>query len=165
MTSSAPLVLGVCPDQNPEVRLQAASLAKQMGAALLCVWVDPTQYTIARLDDGTVISSPIDPDSDGHCLLEFPSRLFEELHRQFSQLPLDWSTSARAGSVSKELALAAIEHGAKMIVIGAQQPSLKRSLNHLLNGSTAVKLAQQQLCPVLVVPQAGIPPQSETPIL
>ena len=162
MTSSAPLVLGVCPDQSPEVLLQAASLAKQMEAELLCVWVDPTQYTIERLNDGTVISSPIDPDSDGHCRLEFPPILFDELHRRFSELAITWSTRARAGSVSKELALIAIEHGASMIIVGAHRPSLRKSLNHLLNGSTAVKLAQQQLCPVLVVPQEHALQQSGT---
>ncbi|WP_313812236.1 universal stress protein [Glutamicibacter sp.] len=149
---SAPIIVGVYPGQDQRVLEQAARLAEQMGAALICVWVDPTRYTVDRLADGTVVSSPIDPDSTGHSAQVMPPELFGRFETLLNSYNISWEVRARAGNASFELGLLADDLDARLIVLGSRERSLRTSLHELLNGSVAVRLAQKQLRPILIVP-------------
>ena len=56
------VVFGVLPGQDPAVIATAARLTARMGASLVFVWADGTHVEVERHPDGTVITTPLDPD-------------------------------------------------------------------------------------------------------
>ena len=56
------LVVGVLPHQSAAVVHRAASLARAMGASLVCVWSDPARTLVGEEPDGTLVTTPLDPD-------------------------------------------------------------------------------------------------------
>ncbi|GAA1410047.1 hypothetical protein AUR04nite_25230 [Glutamicibacter uratoxydans] len=147
-----PYVVGVYPGQDPRVVEQASKFARQMNAHLICVWVDPSRYTVDRLPDGTVVSSPIDPESAGSQTQMMPEKLLGAITALLESTGVAWSAVARAGDAAHELGLLAQERNALAVVLGSRPRSLRTTLHELVNGSVAVKLAQRQLHPVLIIP-------------
>jgi nucleotide-binding universal stress UspA family protein len=149
------VVVGVIPGQKPVVVHRAAALAGSMGASLLCVWSDPARTFVAEEPDGTLVTTPLDPDhadsSEGDGVAE--TALASEIARNLDGADVPWRFVYTVGEASRALARVARESGAALIVIGSRRPGLGGWMNHLIGGSTAGHLAHTQPLPVTIVPQ------------
>lgn len=155
--SGAPtVVVGVIPAQKPVVVHRAASLARSMGADLLCVWSDPARSFVAEEPDGTLVTTPLDPDhadsTEGDGVAE--TALAAELERSLEGADVAWRFVYTVGEASRALARVAAGSGAVLLVIGSRRPGLGGWMNHLIGGSTAGHLAHTQSLPVTIVPQS-----------
>jgi nucleotide-binding universal stress UspA family protein len=150
------LVVGVLPNQSATVVRAAASLADAMRASLVCVWADPARSLVAEEPDGTLVTTPLDPDhadsQDGDGVAE--TALSEQLATDLSDVGVPWRFVYTVGEASRALARVARETGALQIVIGSRRPGIGGWMNHLIGGSTAGRLAHTQPVPVTVVPLA-----------
>ncbi|TDE88816.1 universal stress protein [Occultella glacieicola] len=148
-----PLVVGVEPDQTPQVPTRAAEIAATMGTGLLCTWVDGTQIAASEGlvgIDGTLPTVPLDPDrADDDDTVEL---LVARLTGVLAPTGVPWALEYRIGEVTRGLAVAAAEHGASMIVVGTRRPGFGGWMNELIGGSVAGHLAHTQDVPVLVIP-------------
>ena len=157
MEPGAPtLVVGVLPHQSPTVVHRAASLAHTMRASLVCVWADPARSFVAEEPDGTLVTTPLDPDhadsQDGDGVAE--TALSEQLAADLGGVEVPWRFVYTVGEASRALARVAQEAGAVLIVIGSRRPGIGGWMNHLIGGSTAGRLAHTQPVPVTIVPLA-----------
>lgn len=154
MPGAPTVVVGVLPHQSPAVVHQAASLARSLGAGLVCVWSDPARTFVAQEPDGTLVTTPLDPDhadsQEGDGVAETATAAQVASHLEGVELP--WRFVYTVGEASRALARVAQEVGATMIVIGSRRPGLGGWMNHLIGGSTAGHLAHTQPLPVTIVP-------------
>jgi nucleotide-binding universal stress UspA family protein len=146
------IVVGVIPDQPATVLVKAAELAGQLGARIVCAHVDPTRITLRRLEDGTVLASPLDPDQPEETVLEIDPHFRQQVAQVLDPLPVPWSIRPLAGSASTELALLAEETDALMIIVGTREAGIRHAFREFFTGSVAVQLAHRQHRPVLMVP-------------
>ncbi|GEL99257.1 universal stress protein [Cellulomonas terrae] len=148
------VVVGVLPRQSPTVVLGAAALARAMGASLVCVWADPARTLVAEEPDGTLVTTPLDPDHadrlDGDGVAE--TAMAEQLAAHLEGSGVTWRFVYTVGEASRALARVARETGAAQIVIGSRRPGVGGWMNHLIGGSTAGRLAHTQPFPVTIVP-------------
>ena len=155
------VVVGVIPGQKPVVVQRAAALAGPLGASLLCIWSDPARTYVAEEPDGTLVTTPLDPDhadsSEGDGVAE--RALAAELEQHLDGVDVPWRFVYTVGEASRALARVARESGATLIVIGSRRPGIGGWMNHLIGGSTAGHLAHTQPLPVTIVPQT---PQEPT---
>ncbi|KQY22059.1 hypothetical protein ASD16_15545 [Cellulomonas sp. Root485] len=156
-TPGAPtVVVGVVPRQAPVVVRGAADLARALGGSLVCVWADPARTFVAQEPDGTLVTTPLDPDHvdsrEGDGVAE--TAMADELVRDLEGHDVAWRFVYTVGEASRALARVGREEGATMIVIGSRRPGLGGWMNHLIGGSTAGHLAHTQPLPVTIVPQA-----------
>ncbi|WP_372593480.1 universal stress protein [Actinotalea sp.] len=152
---SRSVVVGVMPGQTGRVVRVAARLATGLGSALVCVWIDSSRTATGVEPDGTVLTTPLDPDrvDDGD---EVPGEveLTEALDVQLGSHPGPWRFEYAVGDVAAGLAAAAVEHDAWMIVVGARRPGLAGWMNQMVGGSLAGHLSHTQPVPVVIVPTA-----------
>jgi nucleotide-binding universal stress UspA family protein len=127
------IVVGVIPDQPATVLVKAAELA-------------------GRLEDGTVLASPLDPDQPEETVLEIDPHFRQQVAQVLDPLPVPWSIRPLAGSASTELALLAEETDALMIIVGTREAGIRHAFREFFTGSVAVQLAHRQHRPVLMVP-------------
>ncbi|MDQ0375478.1 universal stress protein [Cellulomonas humilata] len=148
------LVVGVLPNQSPAVVRGAASLAHAMRASLVCVWADPARSFVAEEPDGTLVTTPLDPDhadsQAGDGVAE--TALSKQLAADLAGVDVPWRFVYTVGEASRALARVARESGALLIVIGSRRPGIGGWMNHLIGGSTAGHLAHTQSVPVTIVP-------------
>ncbi|MCK8609287.1 universal stress protein [Agromyces sp. C10] len=175
------LVVGVVPGQPDAVVIQAAALAAQLDARLVCATVDRGRYVVEERPDGSIRSAPVDPDvpeadlPDVHLPeLSLPEadaagttgraagadRIDPDLESRLGRL-LDptgvaWETRALAGDPAHALARLADTLDAAMIVVGTHSGGLRGSLRELFTGSVAAHLAHRQHRPVVVIPLAPV---------
>ncbi|GEK23476.1 universal stress protein [Cellulomonas xylanilytica] len=148
------LVVGVLPNQPPTVVRRAASLAHAMRASLVCVWADPARSLVGEEPDGTLVTTPLDPDHvdsrerDGVA----ETALGEQLATDLGDVDVPWRFVYTVGEASRALARVARETGALQIVLGSRRPGIGGWMNHLIGGSTAGRLAHTQPVPVTIVP-------------
>lgn len=149
-----PVVVGVHPGQRPRVLAAAAELAADLGAPLLCVWADPSRIPVAVEPDGTLVSTPLDPDAvddDGG-----PAGVDELTAQLETRLPADgppaWRFLPAAGEPARALAAVAAREDGALLVIGARRPGVSGWMGRLVGGSVAGALAHTQARPVVVVP-------------
>jgi len=149
------VVVGVIPGQSPTVVLQAAGLARAMGAGLVCVWSDAARTVVAREPDGSLVTTPLDPDhvDEPGDEVAAEASVAAEVERNLEGSDVPWRFVYTVGEASRELARTARETGAAMIVVGSRRPGLGGWMNHLIGGSTAGHLAHTQPLPVTIVPQ------------
>ena len=151
------LVVGVLPRQSPVVVHRAVELARAMGGQLVCVWSDPARSFVAEEPDGTLVTTPLDPDhadtDEGAGIAE--TAMAQEVARNLGDADVPWRFVYTVGEASRALARVARESGAAMIVIGSRRPGLGGWMNHLIGGSTAGHLAHTQQLPVTIVPQGA----------
>lgn len=152
MKPRSPIIVGVVPGQPDAVITTAAQLAQRFAAELVCAWVDAGRYPTARLPDGRVVSSPIDPDSAVEALAEFDPALRRRLADLLDPTGLVWSVRALAGSPARELAGLAAELEAAMIVVGTRDRGIMPSVREFLSGSVAAQLSHRQHRPIVIVP-------------
>ncbi len=149
------VVVGVIPGQSPAVVHRAADLARAMGADLVCVWSDAARTFVAREPDGTLVTTPLDPDhvDEREDEVAAETSLVAEVGRNLEGSDVPWRFVYTVGEASRELAHVGRQAGASMIVVGSRRPGLGGWMNHLIGGSTAGHLAHTQPLPVTIVPQ------------
>jgi nucleotide-binding universal stress UspA family protein len=148
------LVVGVLPRQSATVVHRAASLARTMGASLVCVWSDPARSLVAEEADGTLVTTPLDPDhadtSEGDGVAE--TAMAAEVARNLQDEEIAWKFVYTVGEAAHALGRVAASTGAVLIVIGSRRPGVGGWMNHLVGGSTAGRLVHTQPVPVTIVP-------------
>jgi nucleotide-binding universal stress UspA family protein len=155
------LVVGVMAMQPDAVVTQAASLARQLGARLVCASVDAGRYVVEEAPDGSIRSAPLDPDlAEVELTPDEPDRLDAALEGRLREL-LDptgvaWETRALAGDPARALARLAETLDAMMIIVGTHEGGLRGTLRELFNGSVAAHLAHRQHRPVVVIPLSPV---------
>ncbi|SCL33905.1 Nucleotide-binding universal stress protein, UspA family [Micromonospora pallida] len=118
----------------------AAGLARRQGAALVVVFVSsPALYT--ALADG-VVAGAVQRNHD-----ELVAELREECRRGAEELGLPVTFLCRRGDAYAELAAAADETRADLVVVGSSEQA-----GHRLVGSVATRLVRTGRWPVVVVP-------------
>ncbi|MCC3283734.1 MULTISPECIES: universal stress protein [Arthrobacter] len=151
-----PVVVGVSPGQPPHVVLQAARFAERFGTELICAHVNPGRFGTGESPDGSMDSSPIDPDFADEREVGFDSRLASDLAGILADSDVSWRTLAIPGDIAAALGHLADTVDAAMIVVGTHERSLGGSIQELFNRSVAVNLARRQLRPVLVIPARAL---------
>lgn len=157
------IVVGVVPDQPNAVIATAATFAHQFRADLVCASVDTARYTVDTLQDGTVVSMPIDPDLADEAVERFDPELRSSIATVLEDRGVLWSVRALAGGPAQELARLADELDAAMIVVGTREPGIKGSLHEFFSGSVAAQLAHRQHRPIVVVPLNPVGLDGELP--
>jgi nucleotide-binding universal stress UspA family protein len=147
-----PVVVGVVPHQPPEVLAEAAALAATLRAELVPAYVDRSRYVVQEHPDGSVRSSPIDPDPDDPADATDGAAILDPLRERLDTAGVHWSFRYLAGEPSRALAHLAQVLGARVIVVGTREHGLRPRLEGFFTGSVAVQLAHRQTVPVLVVP-------------
>ncbi|QGH69757.1 universal stress protein [Pseudactinotalea sp. HY158] len=158
-----PIIVGVIPGQPAAVVAEAAILAGQVGADLVCAFVDTSRYPVRELPDGTVVAMPIDPDSAESDVAEIDPGLRDSIASALRGSRVRWSLRALAGGAARELARLADELDAAMIVVGTREAGLRGSLHSFFSGSVAVQLAHHQHRPLVVIPLNPVSGEDELP--
>lgn len=146
------ILVGVVPKQPDAVLQQAAIIAKQLGARLICATVDVGRYTVLEHRDGSVRSLPFDPDLGELREEEFNPELLAHLTAVLGPTGVEWEVRALAGDPGRALAHLADTVDAMMIVVGTRESGFRGSMHEFFNGSVAVHLAHRQHRPVVVIP-------------
>lgn len=148
------VVVGVIPGQAARVVQHAAALAGALGANLVCVWSDTARTLVATHDDGSLESTPLDPDHvDAGETVPADGELATEVAEHLSGYDGPWRSVYAVGEPTHALATVAHQHDAWMILVGSRRAGLGGWMNHLVGGSTAGRLAHTQPIPVTIVPQ------------
>ncbi len=147
-----PVLVGIEPGQSPRVVDEAATLARSLGAGLVCVWVDPAHLVAAREPDGSVDLLPVDSDHDDRDDESPDDAIAARLAARLDPTGVPWRFVYTTGEAARGLARVADEHGARIIVVGTHRPGLMHWMNQLVSGSVAGRLAHTQRRPVLLVP-------------
>lgn len=161
-----PLLVGVLPDQHPEVLQTAASLAAKLSVPLMCAYVDEASYLVEW-----------DPARSAHRLSLHPEQNDDDVRAVTTNLraviaqvvraattggaPVDWTLRTLAGDPARALARLAAESNVPMIVVGTSERGLSHRISELLNGSVGLWLTHHQSRPVLVVPYRKQAPQED----
>lgn len=157
---SQTIVVGVLPDQPLWVVQVAGEYARAFDAELVCVSADPARYAFQELPDGTLMTSPIDPD-----LLTpepaFSAERTAEIAELLDPIGVRWSVREMVGVAATALAAVAEEVDALMIVVGVRHHGVAGALRTFFAGSVALRLAHRQYRPVVVVPTAPVTSDAE----
>lgn len=147
-----PLLVGVMPEQDTAVLDTAITLARALHTTIAFVYVDPAGFRVQEPGGGDRFAS-IDPDVEDD---DSPAAHLESLiGAGLAGSGIGWTYRLVRGEAADELAQAAEEAGAFMIVVGARRQTVARRMENLLTGSVAAHLAHHQPTPVLVVPAAS----------
>lgn len=161
-----PLLVGVLPDQHPEVLQTAAQLAAKLSVPLMCAYVDEASYLVEW-----------DPARSAHRLSLHPEQNDDDVRAVTTDLkaviaqvvrdavaggaPVDWTLRTLAGDPARALARLAAESNVPMIIVGTSERGLSHRISELLNGSVGLWLTHHQSRPVLVVPYRKPAPQDD----
>jgi nucleotide-binding universal stress UspA family protein len=120
---------------------QVADLAPRVGASVLVVFV-------RHLPATALMAPSVANPSVVESLDAQESEVRQDVLRLMGGTGVAWEFAVRDGSPGEEVAKAAEESGADLVVVGSNRHS---SLHNLLLGSTAAYLATHSLAPVLVM--------------
>lgn len=151
------VVFGVLPDQAPAVITTA-----RMGASLVFVWADGAHAEVERHPDGTVITTPLDPDQFDHP--DEPTtehRIHTQLEPVLAEAPVPWTLRYATGAPDQALTEVAEELDAMAIGLGTREPGFGAWAGEKIEGPVAIRLAHHQHRPVILVPRPA--PQEERP--
>ncbi len=156
MDERSVILVGVQEGLPDAVLREAAHLARDLGAELVCAHVDLDRYTVSEDPDGMVRSRPFDPDLLEHDEGAFDPALAAHIDEVLDGSGVGWSGRELAGDPAHALGhLADVLH-ARMIVVGTHEASLRDGLREFFQGSVATHLAHRQHRPVLVVPLSPV---------
>ncbi|QCU77970.1 universal stress protein [Citricoccus sp. SGAir0253] len=147
------VVFGVLPDQDPAVIHAAAAFTARMGGSFVCVWADRTHVTVQRHLDGTMDITPLDPD--GVDDPDHPGReaqLYADLLSILGQAPAPWRFRYATGAPARALHEIAEELDAVAIALGTREKGFAAWAAEHIDGPVAVRLAQHQHRPVILIP-------------
>jgi nucleotide-binding universal stress UspA family protein len=153
---SGPLVVGVIPNQHPEVVLEARALSDALNRPIIFAYVEPNSYLVewdlkSDIEYLSLHPREIDEDMSADVVL-----ILATLWRAMEDAALPWRFRVLAGDPARALARLARESRASMIIVGTREPGAGPLLSEFLGGSTAAHLTEQQSLPVLVVPTVEI---------
>lgn len=156
-SGSPPLLVGLLPDQHPEVLKTATSLAARLSAPLLCAYVDEASYLVEWDPTRSAHRLSLHPDKDDDDIRTITSGLRSVVERAVadaatSGATVDWTLQTLAGDPARALARLAAESNSPMIIVGTSERGLTHRISELLNGSVGLWLTHHQSRPVLVVP-------------
>lgn len=146
------LVVGIEPGQDHRVLQRAAKVALAMDAGLVCLWVDSTQIIFDTGADGSILTTPLDPDQLGADAIVLEPELLALVADALEDVPVSWRLENSSGDVSNALSKAAGQFDAELVVVGTRRPGFAGWMNEVVGGSIAARLAHTQERPVLVVP-------------
>jgi nucleotide-binding universal stress UspA family protein len=152
-----PLVVGVLPNQHPEVLLTAGALAVRLDAPLLCAYVDEASYLVEWDPARSAHRLSLHPDKDDEDIRAVTNGLKRTIEEALKNAAagsagVDWTLRTLAGDPARALARLAAEGNAPMIIVGTSERGLAHRISEALNGSVGTWLSHHQSRPVLVVP-------------
>lgn len=158
--SEKTIVVGVHPGQPVAVVRTAASFARDLGAILICAFVDILQVD-AAFGNSTSGTRSIDPDAETG---DTDARdLHERLGDVLAEFDINWDFQILAGKPADALEHLATRMGAYSIVVGTRHGRLRADVGEFFGGSVAVHLAHHGHVPVLVVPLSPTPADQAAP--
>lgn len=154
--SGRPVVVGVVPGQPPWVVQQAAELALATGGGLVCAWVDGSRVLVGEEPDGTITTTPLDPDQDDDGRrLAAEKEMNRHLKHDLVVVDVPWLFVYTVGEAARGLTAVADEHDARVIAVGPRRPGIGGWMNQVVGGSVAGRLAHTQHRPVMIIPPAA----------
>lgn len=150
-----PVLVGVMPDQHPEVLRTATQLARRLSAPLLCAYVDEASYLVEWDPARSAHRLSLHPEKDNdevRAVTMGIKAVIEDAVGAAGDPSPDWTLRTLAGDPARALARLAAETNAPMIVVGTSERGLAHRISEALNGSVASWLSHHQSRPVLVVP-------------
>lgn len=149
----APVILvGVQRGLPDAVLRTAARLARDLGARLVCAHVDLSRYVVGEHPDGTAISRSVDPDLPDDEDAGFDPVLAAHIDDVLGELGVEWTGRELAGDPARALGHLADVVGARLIVVGTRDATVRGTVREFVQGSVATHLAHRQHRPVVVVP-------------
>jgi nucleotide-binding universal stress UspA family protein len=148
------IVVGVTPKQPAAVLREAARLARQFKAVLVCANVEAGSYVVAEHPDGSVESRPIDPDQPDWNAAVFNGGLAHRIREVADKEGVRVEFRELAGDIAHALGRLAEVLDAEMIIVGSRRGGLRSAVHDFFGGSVAAHLAHRQPRPVVVVPLA-----------
>lgn len=147
-----PIVVGVLPNQHPEVLQTARDLAIKMNAPLVCAYVDEASYLVEWDPAKETHRASLHPEKDDADIAAVRTELKELVASQTDGRSVDWTLRLLAGDPARALGRLAHDVHASMIIVGTPEPGLGHRISEALNGSVASWLSHHQSRPVLIVP-------------
>ncbi|WP_255769347.1 universal stress protein [Pseudarthrobacter sulfonivorans] len=152
-----PLLVGVRPDQHPEVLTTAANLAARLSAPLLCAYVDEASYLVEWDPGRSAHRLSLHPDRDDADIQAVTAGLKALIQGTLANAgtggtPVPWTLRTLAGDPARALGRLAAESNVPMIIVGTSERGLSHRISEMLNGSVGLWLTHHQSRPVLVVP-------------
>lgn len=150
-----PLLVGVIPDQHPEVLRTATQLAVRLSAPLLCAYVDEASYLVEWDPARSAHRLSLHPDKDDEDVRAVTMEIravIDDAVTTAGDPPINWTLRTLAGDPARALARLAAETNAPMIIVGTSERGLAHRISEALSGSVAAWLSHHQSRPVLVVP-------------
>ena len=150
-----PLLVGVMPDQHPEVLRTATQLAARLSAPMLCAYVDEASYLVEWDPARSAHRLSLHPekdDEDVRAVTMGIRAVIEDAVGTAGDPAVNWTLRTLAGDPARALARLAAETNAPMIIVGTSERGLSHRISEALNGSVGAWLSHHQSRPVLVVP-------------
>ncbi|MEW9871131.1 universal stress protein [Arthrobacter sp. HS15c] len=150
-----PLLVGVMPDQHPEVLRTATQLAARLSAPMLCAYVDEASYLVEWDPARSAHRLSLHPekdDEDVRAVTMGIRAVIEDAVGTAGDPAINWTLRTLAGDPARALARLAAETNAPMIIVGTSERGLAHRISEALNGSVGAWLSHHQTRPVLVVP-------------
>lgn len=152
-----PLLVGVMPNQHPEVLTTAATLAAKLSAPLMCAYVDEASYLVEWDPARSAHRLSLNPEADNDDIRAVTAELKAAIGRAVAGValggaPVDWTLRTLAGDPARALARLGAESSVPMIIVGTSERGVTHRISELLNGSVGLWLTHHQSRPVLVVP-------------
>lgn len=160
MPADSWIVVGVVPERCQPVLRVAAHFARRFDARLAVAHVAVDRVEVDELDDGSVLSEPIDPDVEGPRVERVDPALEAAVAAALDDCGPGWEIHQYAGDPAAALSRLAERLDAHLIVVGTRQRGLRGTVGELLSGSVGAHLAHRQHRPVLVVPADPVEPAS-----
>jgi nucleotide-binding universal stress UspA family protein len=154
---TSPLLVGVAPNQHPEVLQTAANLAARLGTRLLCAYVDEASYLVEWDPARSAHRLSLHPDADAGNIGGVTLELKVAIEAAVAQVPpgtaaAEWTLQTLTGDPARALAQLAAESNAPMIIVGTSERGFSHRLAEALSGSVGAWLTHHQSRPVLIVP-------------
>jgi nucleotide-binding universal stress UspA family protein len=151
-----PLLVGIMPQQHPEVLQTAAALAAGLGSPLVCAYVDEASYLVEWDPDRSAHRLSRHPEADDD-MLSLSTDLTAQVQSTMAELAPggktpEWSFRTLTGDPARALGQLAAEVDAPIIIVGTPERGFTHRLSEALNGSVGTWLSHHQSRPVLVVP-------------
>lgn len=153
----SPIIVGVMPEQAPEVWQQALELAQSLSAPLIAAFVDPASYLIEWTPGNQVLPTSLDPviEADDETAIA-ALQLKENLGLAAAEYSTSWSLRILGGDPALAMGRLAAAMGASTIVAGTRRPGFVAKVDELVSGSMMHRLLTIQPVPVLGIPSSSV---------
>lgn len=153
----APLLVGVMPNQHPEVLKTAATLAARLSAPLVCAYVDEASYLVEWDPARSAHRLSLHPEQNDDDIRAVTAALRSVIEQAVAGTSaagagVEWTLRTLTGDPARALARLAAESNVPMIIVGTSERGLSHRIAEALNGSVGQWLVHHQSRPVLVVP-------------